>query len=156
MPHPTAISFVVPAYNVAPYIEECLGSIVAASQPGDQIIVVNDGSTDRTNEICRQWAQSHPELITLIEQQNQGLSAARNAALTQATCPYVLFMDSDDVVYTAPLTQLRPILAQHAPDVTVLDFFWWIPERQDERNRSPQCSHRTHALSSNRNDFEHS
>lgn len=149
----SAISFIVPAYNVSKYLNACVGSLVAASQEGDEIIVVNDGSTDTTGELCQQWAKQHPCLIKVIEQHNQGLSAARNNALQLATCPYVLFMDSDDVVLPGCVQRARPILELDAPDITVMDFFWWIPERDNEHNRSPSCSHPANRLTLDRNAF---
>ncbi|MEJ5897639.1 glycosyltransferase family 2 protein [Aquabacterium sp. G14] len=148
-----SISFVVPAYNVASYLDECLSSIVTASQVGDQLILINDGSTDQTGALCRQWAALHPRLITLLEQHNLGLSVARNNGLQLSTCPYVLFMDSDDVVQTAALTRARGILASQAPDILVMDFCWWHPERHQPFNRAPACSHPARTYQSHREAF---
>jgi len=90
------VSVIVPAYNVAPYIEECVLSLIRQTVPLD-IIVVNDGSTDDTSERVN---AVHPGIhsVTLIEQQNQGLSAARNAGLRSATGQFVGFVDGDDWV----------------------------------------------------------
>lgn len=150
--HPT-ISFIVPAYNVHRYLDACVQSLVEASQEGDEIIIVNDGSTDATGQLCEKWAKQHPRLIKMIDQHNQGLSAARNNALQLATCAYVLFMDSDDVIIPSCVQRARSILQSDAPDITVMDFFWWIPERQDERNRSPICSHPINSLALDRDAF---
>lgn len=149
----STISFVVPAYNVASYLDECLDSVVKSSQPGDQIVLVDDGSTDETADRCRQWAVDHPTLITLIEQGNQGLSAARNTGLRFATRPYVLFMDSDDVVKPEAVAKARPVLDKHEPDILVMDFCWWYPERTQPFNRSPMCSHSLRSPDLDRNAF---
>lgn len=153
MPNPSSISFIVPVYNVAPYLDECLESIVASSQRLDEIILINDGSTDNSGEICRDWAQKQPDLIRLIEQPNQGLSAARNNALSQASCPYILFMDSDDVVIPSSINKVRPILEENAPDITLMDFCWWMPDQKDKQRRSPICSHTAHQLLTDRDEF---
>lgn len=154
MPCPAAtISFVVPAYNVERYLDECLESIVQASSDGDQILLVNDGSTDGTLALCQAWQAQHPRLIRLIDQDNQGLSAARNNALRHAQNEFVLFMDSDDVVLPDAIAQARSLLASHQPDVLVMDFVWWYPDDDGRCVRSPQCSHPTRAPQINRPTF---
>ena len=88
------ISFIVPAYNVEKYVAECIDSILLQSID-KEIIIVNDGSTDRTGSILREYASNH-DCIQLLEQANQGLAAARNRGLSIAKGEYVCFIDSDD------------------------------------------------------------
>jgi hypothetical protein len=141
MTPPARITFIVPTFNVARYLDECLDSIVRASEPGDQIILVEDGSTDDTRNICRQWKETHPDLIDLIEQENQGLSAARNNGLRLAHNEHILFMDSDDVVNHCVMPLIREIIHVEQPDILVMDFAWWHPGEHDTHHRSPPCSH---------------
>ncbi len=148
-----AISFVVPAYTVEAYLNACMAAIVDACAPGDQVILVDDGSKDDTGLLCKAWQQRHPELITLLEQHNQGLSAARNHGLRLARGEYVLFMDSDDVVKPEAVTQARAVLASAKPDIMVMDFDWWVPEQDDRRKRSPECSHPKRRLLTDRASF---
>ena len=86
------ISAIVPAYNHAQYLNESIGSILAQTQPVDEIILVDDGSTDET----RQVAASFGRRVKYIYQTNRGLSAARNTGVRAASCEWVALLDSDD------------------------------------------------------------
>lgn len=89
------VSVIVPVYNVERYLERCLDSIVGQTYQNLEIVLVNDGSTDRSEEICLAYAQSDAR-ICLINQKNQGPSAARNTGLDYIHGEYLTFVDSDD------------------------------------------------------------
>lgn len=89
------ISVIVPVYNSESYLEECLTSICKQTYPNLEIIVVNDGSTDQSEKIIRKYSQNDAR-VRLINQENQGISSARNVGLQYATGDYVMFVDSDD------------------------------------------------------------
>ncbi len=89
------ISVIVPVYNVESTLEKCIESILAQSYKDLEIILVNDGSTDQSTEICRRYREKDHR-IRLIEKENGGLSSARNAALDCIKGEYVAFVDSDD------------------------------------------------------------
>ena len=91
------LSLVVPVYNVAPYLPRCLESLASLSPPADEIIVVDDGSTDDCPRILAGFAPRLPQM-RVIRQENGGLSAARNTGLNAATGKYIAFVDSDDFV----------------------------------------------------------
>lgn len=91
------VSIIVPVYNVAPYLNRCLESICAQSYPNIEILLINDGSTDASGEICRRAAYMDRR-IRFIEQDNKGLSAARNTGLDAAHGNYILFVDGDDYI----------------------------------------------------------
>ena len=93
------ISIIVPIYNVEQYIQECIESIQKQTYQNIQIILVNDGSTDLSGEICNRYAESD-DRIKVIHQQNQGLVLARKKGLKAATGDYIGFVDGDD--YIAP------------------------------------------------------
>ena len=88
-------SVILPIYNVAPYLDETFQSIIDQSLPDIEIIAVNDGSTDNSEEIIRKWQQQDSRIV-LYSQENRGQSAARNLALKHATGQYIYMMDSDD------------------------------------------------------------
>lgn len=90
------ISVIVPAYNVEKYIRRCLDSLVNQTYPNLEIIVVNDGSTDRTGDIIEEFAERYPDKVFPYFQQNQGQAKARNFGMTKATGEYIGFVDSDD------------------------------------------------------------
>lgn len=141
-----SIAFIVPAYNVENYIDACLESILRCKRHGDEIILINDGSTDATEGRCREWAKNHPEKIRLISQSNQGLSAARNIGIQHSTAPYILFVDSDDVLVQATVERARDILSQFSPDILACDFEWWYPGKVTTFKRSPALSHTPNTL----------
>lgn len=89
------VSVIVPVYRVESYLDECVGSIASQTHRALQIILVDDGSSDRCPELCDGWA-AKDHRITVIHQENAGLSAARNRGLDAATGEYILFVDSDD------------------------------------------------------------
>lgn len=92
----TRISIVVPAYNVEKYIVQCLESLVNQTWDNYQIIIVNDGSTDLTGDICKKYTTEYQDKVKCVSQANKGLGAARNAGLSLVDTPYVSFLDSDD------------------------------------------------------------
>ena len=89
------VSVILPIYNVAPYLDETFGSIAQQTLKDIEIIAVNDGSTDHSEDIIKKWQQQDPRIISLF-QENQGQSAARNLALWHAKGQYIYMMDSDD------------------------------------------------------------
>lgn len=103
------ISVIVPVYNVELYLEQCLDSIITQDYKNLEIIIVNDGSTDNSGEICERYAQKDKR-IKLIHQDNQGLSGARNTGLTHSTGDLISFIDSDDWInqgmYSTIITNL--------------------------------------------------
>lgn len=91
------VSIIIPIYNGEDYIEECLNSIFDQTYQNIEVIVVNDGSTDKSYEICASVQKEHPEMI-LKTQENKGVSSARNVGLIVATGDYISFVDADDFV----------------------------------------------------------
>lgn len=91
------VSIVVPAYNVASYVEETMRSLTAQTYPALEIIVVNDGSTDDTLQRIVPFAQADSRIV-LFSQQNGGCSCARNSAVARARGKYIMPVDADDVL----------------------------------------------------------
>ena len=89
------ISIIVPIYNAKPFIHRCLDSVVNQTFSDLEIILVDDGSTDGSGEICDEYALEDPRVI-VIHQENKGLSSARNAGIKKSTAPYIGFVDADD------------------------------------------------------------
>lgn len=92
-----SLSIIIPVYNAAAYLGECLDSIEANAYPDIEIILVDDGSDDGSGAICDSY-QQRDSRIRVIHQPNRGQSAARNAALTIATGHYLTFVDADDMI----------------------------------------------------------
>ncbi|MFG1375973.1 glycosyltransferase family 2 protein [Xanthobacter autotrophicus] len=106
------VSAVIPLYNGAPFIREALESVLGQTEPADEIIVVDDGSTDDGPAIVEEMALHHP--ITLLRKANGGQSSARNLAIRHTTCSHVAFLDQDDAWYEEHLEILkRPFTQGH-------------------------------------------
>lgn len=112
------ISIVIPVYNAEMYISECLESILHQSYQNFEIILINDGSKDASAQICKQYVQKS-DRIKLIEQDNRGVSAARNVGKKQATGKYVLFVDADDALHPDMLKTMYFEASQKELDVTI-------------------------------------
>ena len=109
-----AISVVVPVFNVAPYVERCIHSIIAQSYPAAECIIVEDASLDDSFNICLRLIDGYSgptKFIILHHQQNRVLSAARNTGTDAATGDYIYYVDSDDELTPDCLEKLiAPVL----------------------------------------------
>jgi glycosyltransferase involved in cell wall biosynthesis len=114
-----AVSVIVPIYNVEPYLRECLDSLTRQTLKNIEVIMVNDGSTDSSELVAREYA-GHYGNFTLISQENKGLSAARNAGIPLASGKYIYFIDSDDHLLDNSLEVL--FLRAERDDLDVLHF----------------------------------
>jgi glycosyltransferase involved in cell wall biosynthesis len=119
------LSILVPVYNVEHYLADCILSMAqqAAADPGIEIIMAEDVSTDGSRAIAEGLCDQYPGQLKLVYQDtNQGLSAARNRLLDEASGEYVWFVDSDDYLLDGAVDQLRNIVAQHRPDIVLCDY----------------------------------
>lgn len=89
------ISIIIPVYNMEAFLAECLDSVLAQTYPHLQVLCVNDGSKDRSQEILEAYARRDPRIVPIVKE-NGGLSSARNRGLEEAAGEYVMFLDSDD------------------------------------------------------------
>ena len=116
---PIRISLILPVYNVADYLHECLQSIIDQS-PGFTIeaLLVEDCSADHSLQICEEYAQQHPDLFKLVVNvENQGVSVARNIGLDNACGDYFMFVDPDDVLPMDALQNLYAAATRNDSDI---------------------------------------
>jgi glycosyltransferase involved in cell wall biosynthesis len=110
------ISAIIPLYNGAAFIEEALRSVFAQTLLPDEVIVVDDGSTDNGAEIVRRLALTFP--IRLLQQKNSGQSAARNSGVDHSHGDLIAFLDQDDIWYPNHLAELvKPFLQEHGAEL---------------------------------------
>ena len=114
------VSVIVPVYNVAPYLEQCLDSIVNQTYRNLEIILVDDGSTDESGAICDRYAEQDGR-IQIVHKENGGQSSARNVALDMMTGEWVLFVDSDDWI---ELNTLELLFEQKDERADLVEFGW--------------------------------
>ena len=116
------ITVIVPVYNVENYLEKCLDSLINQTYKNLEIIVINDGSTDNSGEICQEYAQKDNRIV-YIEQGNAGLSAARNTGLDNMSGDYVTFVDSDDWIEQDYLETLYKKIVEYQADIAVGNYY---------------------------------
>ncbi len=115
------VSVVVPVYNVDKYLERCLDSLVYQTLKDIEIVIVNDGSTDKSAEIIKKYVQSYPNKVFAFEKENGGLSDARNFGIKKCHGDYIGFVDSDDYVSLDMFKKLYEKAISKDFDITVCD-----------------------------------
>ena len=114
-------SIIVPIYNVAEYLEECISSVLNQKYSDYELILVNDGSSDESGDICRKYAASDSR-IKYICKENGGLTSARKAGCSVAEGDYVVCLDGDDALLPEFLTKTADIIERFRPDCICTDF----------------------------------
>ena len=112
------ISIIIPVYNVKLYLDNCIQSVIQQSYTDFECILVDDGSTDGSSEICDQWAEKDNRII-IVHQPNGGVSSARNKGLEQAKGEYICFIDSDDWVDVDYLSAMINNLKEKETDLII-------------------------------------
>ena len=115
------ISVIVPVYNVEEFLPYSLDSIVNQSYENLEIIIINDGSTDMSGKICNEYAK-RDKRIKVINQENKGLSGARNTGIANASGKYIAFIDSDDIISSQFLKYLHKIIVETQSDIAECSF----------------------------------
>lgn len=115
------ISIIVPVYNVEKYLERCIESILNQTFTGFELILVDDGSTDLSGDICDKYSKKDKR-IKVIHKQNGGLSSARNAGLEIASGDYIAFIDSDDFVAKEYIFLLYENLIENNADISICGY----------------------------------
>ncbi len=114
------LSIIIPVYNLLEYLPRCVSSICEQSFTNWEMLLIDDGSTDGSEDLCDQFAASDPR-IRVFHKPNGGVSSARNFGLRYASGDYILFVDSDDFLLPGALSCLRNVLQQH-PRCDILQF----------------------------------
>ncbi|MEZ2745196.1 glycosyltransferase family 2 protein [Halopseudomonas bauzanensis] len=129
------ISVVVPSYNYADRLPRALHSVLEQREPGVEVIVVDDGSTDHTGNVLDDLHRTWPELI-VIRQPNAGAAAARNHGVRRSSGRYLLMLDADDELIPGSLALLKSTVGHHPEAGLILGGHISVDERGHERERS--------------------
>ena len=111
------ISVIIPVYNVENYLEECLNSVQHQTYTNIEVLLVDDGSTDNSKQICERYCQEDSRFY-LISQTNQGQSVARNRGVVASTGEFIAFVDSDDIILP---NYLETLMQYMAADVDIVE-----------------------------------
>ncbi len=106
------ISVIVPAYNVQEYLNDCIDSILDQKVQGE-IIIVNDGSKDKSLEIAKKYEADRPDIVKVISQVNKGLASARNTGIMNAKFEWCLFLDADDMLVDGALEKILKTIKEN-------------------------------------------
>ncbi len=115
------VSILVPVYNVEDYVGQCLDSLVNQTYPNIEIIVINDGSTDRSLEIVEAYQKKYSQ-IQLYSYKNAGVSTTRNRALSKANGDYLMFVDSDDSISLNTIEEMVHMMEDEDCDIVTCGY----------------------------------
>lgn len=115
--HNRLISIIIPIHNTADYISDCLSSVLSQNYENFELLIIDDGSTDGSAEICEKFAESEPR-IRLYKNENHGVSFSRNFGMEQSCGDYITFIDSDDTVSPNYLSVLIDSLVSTGADMS--------------------------------------
>lgn len=116
------VSLIVPVYNVDKYLEECLDSLINQSYDNIEIILINDGSTDNSGNICDKYSNKYSKVKT-FHKENAGLSSARNMGIEKSIGDYLFFVDSDDFIHPETIKIMCGLMIKENCDIVQCDFF---------------------------------
>lgn len=115
------VSVIIPAYNAEKYLDRAVRSVLCQMDGSIELILVNDGSTDRTGAMCDGYAENCPN-VRVVHKQNGGISSARNAGMAVATGEYLMFLDADDFFEPNVFREVSKVIIADRPDM--IDFGW--------------------------------
>lgn len=133
------ISVIVPVYNVSNYLRKCVDSILNQSYQNIEVILVDDGSTDDSKEICDFYEKSDSRVIS-YHKENGGLSDARNFGIKKAHGKYLVFIDSDDYISDKMIEKLYQLIHQFHVRIGVVGFDFVYEEKKSKKEKSKKNS----------------
>lgn len=116
---PSKVSVIVPVYNVENYLPKCLDSLLSQTLQNIEVVVIDDGSTDRSAEIIRQYSEKYPAKIKAFTKENGGLSDARNFGIERACGDFFGFVDSDDYVSETMFEEMLSLAERHDAEMVI-------------------------------------
>lgn len=115
-------SIIIPSYNQQEFLPDALDSALEQTRLPDEIIIVDDGSTDDSLMVARSYAVSYPDTVRLISQVNKGLASARNTGIMNASGDYILPLDADDILLGNCLERMTEAISQTGADIIAPSF----------------------------------
>lgn len=122
------VSIIIPIYNCERFLQKCLETILNQKYENIEVILVDDGSTDNSLEICKQYEKIYSK-VKVIEKENGGVSSARNAGLLESTGEFVLFVDGDDYIEKDCISKCMDIIIKNNIDIIKFGFVKELSEK---------------------------
>jgi len=126
------ISYLIPVYNVKPYLPQCLDSILAQQGADFEVVLLDDGSTDGSGEICDRYAKARPDIVRVIHKENEGLLATRRRGFLEAKGDWFVCVDSDDYIKENHLQTIADTIRQYDCDMVMFDYESFYPDGHTE------------------------
>ena len=126
------VSIIVPVYNAQEYLRRCVDSILGQEYQDFELLLMDDGSTDGSAEICDSYAQADSRVRT-VHKENTGVSDTRNQAISQARGTYLQFLDSDDWITPDATKLLVRTAEENGCDLVIADFYRVVGERVSQK-----------------------
>lgn len=124
------VSVIIPAYNTEEYVKQCLDSLLKQTMKDVEVIVVDDGSTDKTLDILKEYEQKYPEQIRVFHKENGGQGSARNLALQHVKGEYIGFVDSDDWIDFEMYEEMYNKAKEEDADIVICDMVEHFPKKE--------------------------
>ena len=134
------ISIIVPVYNVDAYLKQCVDSILNQKYENFELLLIDDGSTDKSGEICDVYEQ-RDKRVRVFHKKNGGVSSARNVGLDNAQGDWIAFVDSDDIVTPDYLFDLYDSLKENDIDLVIQNLSVFKDGTEPYRNDTSELSH---------------
>ena len=115
------VSVIIPVFNAETYLERCIKSVVNQTYKNLEIILINDGSIDRSKEICESW-KKRDSRIFIINKKNTGVSDSRNQGIKEANGKFITFVDSDDYLEINMIEYLSKSIEEDKSDIAICGF----------------------------------
>lgn len=113
------ITVVIPCFNIADHLEDCLAPLFQDLRSDEEVICIDDGSTDGTFSLLQDWQLRYPECLTVLQQANAGAPSARNKGLRLAKGAYIQFLDADDILMPGKIERQRKLMETERADIVV-------------------------------------
>ena len=118
-------SFIVPVYNTSKYLEQCIESILCQKGADFEILLVDDGSTDNSGEMCDAYAEKYPDIVRVIHKENEGLLLTRRRGFQAAKGDWFINVDSDDYISQDLLLSIVNVIDNYQPDMVMYNFAYF-------------------------------
>lgn len=115
-------SFIVPVYNTSKYLDKCMQSVLCQKGADFEILLINDGSTDNSGELCDQYAEQNPNVVRVIHKENEGLLLTRRRGFKEAKGDWFICVDSDDYADKHLLDNVVSAIKEFHPDMVMYNF----------------------------------
>lgn len=129
----TKLSVIVPVYNSEKYLKKCLDSLVNQKLDMLEVLLINDGSTDNSQNLINEYVEKFPNVFKSFTQENQGQAIARNVGVKNATGEFVTFVDSDDYIEEDAYSKILDEIENEDLDVVCFDYFEVIDGKKEEK-----------------------